>query len=126
MTKRKRRGGVAKGVRTAKSPGIGGGLLNPPTPLTTLMGTITLGQLSRKLGVSMSMLSKVFNGKRTPGMRLGRELAFALGTTVDRLMLVLDLVQEQRKKEQQEQAAQKERHDDVSNQPDSTDTGTTR
>jgi transcriptional regulator with XRE-family HTH domain len=63
-----------------------------PAILTEIDNGTTLGDLSRKLDVSVGMLSMVFNGKRQPSLALAKGLALALGTTVDRLAYYLNRV----------------------------------
>ena len=73
-----------------------GGPSAPPPALLAVCPDATLGELHRKTGASMSMLSKVFNGKRTPSTRLARKMALVLGTTVDILLTKLDAAKQAR------------------------------
>lgn len=59
---------------------------------------VTLTEICRKTGSSMSMQSKIWNGKRYPSARLAKAMAAELGTTVDRLLYVLDLIHTERDK----------------------------
>lgn len=75
----------------------------PPAALARLCPQTSLHDLNRRTGVSMSMLSKLFNGKRTPSVRVAKLLAMELGTTVDRLLLVFEQAKQERREKLEKQ-----------------------
>jgi transcriptional regulator with XRE-family HTH domain len=58
-----------------------------PTPhiLTFLRPGTTLGALHRATGISISMLSKLFNGQRRPSLATAERIATSLGITLEKL-----------------------------------------
>lgn len=86
--------------KPAKTRGKSGSAANSPLALQRIAPGATLGHLHRRTGLSMSMLSKLFSGQRTPSARTLKLLADELGTTMDRVLLVI----EDARRRRQEQA----------------------
>lgn len=68
-----------------------------PPVLRRLYPGATLGGLSRTTGVSVAMLSRVFNGKRQPGLDTLRKISIALGASLEVLDDVLARVRNKHK-----------------------------
>lgn len=51
---------------------------------------VSLTKLSEEAGVTVSMLSHIFSGRRSPGLRTARAISRALGLSTDELMSSLD------------------------------------
>lgn len=75
--------------RTSRTPGsrkTRGTAAVTPRALTRLRPDVSLRSLSEQTGVSLSLLSRLFNGKRRLTVRVARLLATALDMDVEAVM----------------------------------------
>lgn len=63
-----------------------------PKTLRTLKPGMSLKALSRKSGIKLPHLSRVVNGRRGLTVAIARRIAKATGTTIDRVVRVLQPV----------------------------------
>lgn len=65
----------------------------PGQPTYVLGTTHTLSDVARTTGLSLSHVSRVFAGKRTPTVKAARAIAKCLGVTVEELLHQLESVE---------------------------------
>jgi len=53
-------------------------------------GTITLSDVSRSTGVSLSHVSRIMSGQRKPSLDVASKIAAYLGVSIEELMHMLD------------------------------------
>lgn len=70
-----------------------------PTPQTVRFSGawINLSEIAREVGLQPSHLSRIFKGQRTPSLRAARNIAAALGMTLDDLTMALGRIKPPKK-----------------------------
>lgn len=93
-----RRGGIARHTRRfVPRPGPCEGVISetPPTLVRIaseggIDGSMTLRRLSKVTGCSVSMLSRVFNGRRRASLKVAIAISKATGLAVERVAEIID------------------------------------
>lgn len=64
-----------------------------PRPVMFAGEAISLSKISRHTGVNVSLLSKIFSGRRQPTLDSARRIAVALGMRLDEFLEAVDNIE---------------------------------